>query len=127
MIGTRPSFNLGQFIFDQTVQHAQSHIVLKPIAYPSMMSSILQDQEEDILIAADEEGPFLGVITINPKLTQGTHVADIPLTTADTGGAIGSDTDETMRVLRVEIRLSDGVIQTSLARKSVLEVLDFSD
>ncbi|GAA0155644.1 hypothetical protein LIER_13330 [Lithospermum erythrorhizon] len=121
MIGTRALFNLGQFIFDQVVQHAQSHAILKPIAYPSMLCSILESHKEDILTAEDVEGLAPGFITISPKLMQGTQVADIPLVTVDTGGASGSGTDETAKILRDEIRYLDGVIQSSLARKSVLD------
>ncbi|GAA0181473.1 hypothetical protein LIER_30248 [Lithospermum erythrorhizon] len=121
MIGTGALFNSGQFIFVQTVQHGQSHAMLKPIAYPSMLCSILQDRKEDILTAADEEGPFPGLITISPKLMQDTHVADIPLALIDAGGASGSSTDGTTQLLRDEILHLDGPIQTSLARKSVLE------
>ncbi|GAA0139927.1 hypothetical protein LIER_35157 [Lithospermum erythrorhizon] len=63
----------------------------------------------------------LGFITISPKLMQGTHVADIPLVTIDTGGGSRSGIDDTARVLRDEIRHLEGVIHSSLARKSVLE------
>ncbi|GAA0148609.1 hypothetical protein LIER_08001 [Lithospermum erythrorhizon] len=78
-------------------------------------------RKEDILTATDEEGPFPDVITISPKLMQGTHVADILLVTVDTGGASGSGTDDTARILRDEILHLDGVIQSSLARKSFPE------
>ncbi|GAA0179101.1 hypothetical protein LIER_29931 [Lithospermum erythrorhizon] len=65
--------------------------------------------------------PTKGVITISPKLMQGTHIADIPLAIVDTGGALESGTDETPKIIRDEMRHLDGVIQTSLARKSVWE------
>ncbi|GAA0151308.1 hypothetical protein LIER_10053 [Lithospermum erythrorhizon] len=41
MIGTGASFDLGRVLFDQIVQHAQFHVVLNPIAYPSIIYSIL--------------------------------------------------------------------------------------
>ncbi|GAA0157036.1 hypothetical protein LIER_14387 [Lithospermum erythrorhizon] len=62
------SFNLGQFIFEQVVRHAQSHDVLKPIAYASLLSIIIEAQQPDILTATDEEALSPGFITINPKL-----------------------------------------------------------
>ncbi|GAA0173878.1 hypothetical protein LIER_27388 [Lithospermum erythrorhizon] len=68
-------------------KHAQSHAVLKPIAYPNMFCNILESQKEDILTAEDVEGPASGFITIGPKLMQGTHIADIPQVTAESGGA----------------------------------------
>ncbi|GAA0158337.1 hypothetical protein LIER_15394 [Lithospermum erythrorhizon] len=58
--------------------------------------------KEDILTAADKEGPFPGVITISPKLMQGTYVTDIPLAHVDVGGASGSSTDGTVQLLRDE-------------------------
>ncbi|GAA0159450.1 hypothetical protein LIER_16220 [Lithospermum erythrorhizon] len=109
--------NIQNVTFCNLVKHAQSHDVLKPIAYPSMLCGILKD----ILTAENIEGPAPGFITISPKLMQGTHVADIPLVTTETGGVSGSGTDETTKVMRDEIRHLDGVIQSSLARKSVLE------
>ncbi|GAA0161168.1 hypothetical protein LIER_17544 [Lithospermum erythrorhizon] len=60
-------------------------------------------------------------ITISPKLMEGTHIADIPLALVDAGGASGSSTDGTARLLKDEIRYLDGVIRSSLARKSMLE------
>ncbi|GAA0186987.1 hypothetical protein LIER_34275 [Lithospermum erythrorhizon] len=52
---------------------------------------------------------------------EGTHVADIPLAPVDAGGASGSSTNGTVQLLRDEIRYFDGVIRSTLARKSLLE------
>ncbi|GAA0141274.1 hypothetical protein LIER_02454 [Lithospermum erythrorhizon] len=73
------------------------------------------------VLTEDVEGPSPGFITISPKLIQETHVANIPLVTVDTSGASGSGTDKTIKILRDELRHLDGVIQSSLARKYVLE------
>ncbi|GAA0157211.1 hypothetical protein LIER_43397 [Lithospermum erythrorhizon] len=121
IIGMRASFNLEQFIFEQVVQHARSHVVLKPIAYPSLLCNIIEAQQPDILTAADEEAPSHGFTTISPKLLQGTHVADIPLRAIETGSGSGAGNEATARFLKDEIKQLDGVIQSSLARKSVLE------
>ncbi|GAA0187516.1 hypothetical protein LIER_34804 [Lithospermum erythrorhizon] len=86
-----------------------------------MICSILQAQNEVVLTADDTEGPLPGAITISPKLMEGTHVADIPLETVDARRASGSNTDGTAQLLRDEIRYLDGVIQSNLTRKSVLE------
>ncbi|GAA0185583.1 hypothetical protein LIER_32871 [Lithospermum erythrorhizon] len=67
MIGTWVSLNLGQFIFDQTVQHAQSHAVLKLIAYLSMLRSIMEAQHSDIVAAHDEEAPIQGLSLSAPS------------------------------------------------------------
>ncbi|GAA0162918.1 hypothetical protein LIER_18909 [Lithospermum erythrorhizon] len=110
MIGTGASFDLGRFIFDQVVQYAQSHVVLKPIAYPSMLCNILQAQKEDVLTINDSEELPPGTITISPKLLEGIYVTDIPLAQVDAGGASGSSTDGTTQLLRDKIRYLDGVI-----------------
>ncbi|GAA0139647.1 hypothetical protein LIER_01149 [Lithospermum erythrorhizon] len=87
-----------------------------------MLYTILESQKDDILTTIDVEGPAPGFITISPKLMQGTHVVDIHLQSEDTSGALSSGNDETARILRDEIRHLDRVIQSSLARKSVLEI-----
>ncbi|GAA0173741.1 hypothetical protein LIER_27296 [Lithospermum erythrorhizon] len=99
MIGTGTSFDLGRVLFDKIIQHAQSHVLLKPIAYPSMICSILLAQHNNILTTNETEGAALGVITINPKLMEGTHVVDVPLAPLDEEGASGSHTDGTVRLL----------------------------
>ncbi|GAA0144911.1 hypothetical protein LIER_42830 [Lithospermum erythrorhizon] len=86
-----------------------------------MLCGILESQKENILTAEDVEGPTLGFITISPKLMQGTYVADTPLATVDAGGALGSNTNGTAQLLRDKIHYLEGVIQSSLAKKSVLE------
>ncbi|GAA0164456.1 hypothetical protein LIER_20086 [Lithospermum erythrorhizon] len=86
-----------------------------------MTCSILLAQNEDILTVDDTEGPSPGVITINPKLMEDTHVDDMPLAHVADEGASGSGTDGTAQLLRDEIGYLDGVIQSSLSRKSVLE------
>ncbi|GAA0151212.1 hypothetical protein LIER_09982 [Lithospermum erythrorhizon] len=63
IIGTGASFNLGQFIFDQTVQHAQSHTILKPIAYPiETRSGSGADNDETVYFLRDEIKDLEGVI-----------------------------------------------------------------
>ncbi|GAA0183962.1 hypothetical protein LIER_31285 [Lithospermum erythrorhizon] len=121
MISTGASFDLGRVLFDQTIEHAQSNAVLKPIAYPSIICSILLVQNEDILTADDNEDPPPGVITISPKLMEGTHVADVPLGPTADERASGSKIDATAKMLRDEIKYLDGVMQSTIARKSVLE------
>ncbi|GAA0170302.1 hypothetical protein LIER_24597 [Lithospermum erythrorhizon] len=51
---------------------------------------------------------------------EGTHVVDVPMAPLADEGAPGSRTDGAAQLLRDEIRYLDGVIQSSLARKSVL-------
>ncbi|GAA0170848.1 hypothetical protein LIER_25022 [Lithospermum erythrorhizon] len=85
------------------LQHAQSHAVLKLTAYPSLPCNIIESKYSNIPTTIDDEGPSPGLLTISLKLLQ------------------GASNDETTRFLRDEIRHLEGVIQSSLARKSVLE------
>ncbi|GAA0144955.1 hypothetical protein LIER_36041 [Lithospermum erythrorhizon] len=82
---------------------------------------ILHAQKEVILTTDDTEGLSSGAITVRPKLMEGTHIADILLASVDASGASGSNTDGIAQLLRDEIRYLDGVIQSNVARKSVLE------
>ncbi|GAA0163831.1 hypothetical protein LIER_19605 [Lithospermum erythrorhizon] len=50
-----------------------------------------------------------------------THVADMPLRAVETGGGSRAGNDETVQFIRNEIKHLEGMIRTSLARKSVLE------
>ncbi|GAA0143933.1 hypothetical protein LIER_04501 [Lithospermum erythrorhizon] len=112
---------MGRVLFDQITQHATSHVVLKPIPYPKMICSILLSQHNDILTSDDVEGADPGVITITPRLMEGTHVADVPLGPQTEEDTSTTHTDSTVQLLQEEIRYLNGVIQTSMARKSVLE------
>ncbi|GAA0142666.1 hypothetical protein LIER_03510 [Lithospermum erythrorhizon] len=77
-------------------------------------------KNEDMLIVNVIEGPPPGTITISLNLLEGTHVVDIPLAPVDAGAALGSSIDGTTQLLRDESRYLDRVIQSSLARKSMV-------
>ncbi|GAA0159514.1 hypothetical protein LIER_16268 [Lithospermum erythrorhizon] len=77
--------------------------------------NIIEAQQPDILTTADEEANFLGFITINPKLLQITHVADISLRVIEIGSGSGAGNEESTRFLRDEIKHLDGMIQSRLA------------
>ncbi|GAA0167472.1 hypothetical protein LIER_22399 [Lithospermum erythrorhizon] len=79
--------------------------------------SILNYQKEDILTTEDVEGPGLGFITISPKLIQVLVSSQVE----DDSSASGGGNEERAKFLRDKICHLDGVIQTSLVRKSVLE------
>ncbi|GAA0184251.1 hypothetical protein LIER_31539 [Lithospermum erythrorhizon] len=96
-------FNFGQFTFDQTVQYAQSHVILNPIAYPGLLCNIMEDHHPDILTTMDEEALSPGFLTVSPKLLQGTHVTNIPLRPCKIGGSFGVGQDETIRIIRDEM------------------------
>ncbi|GAA0171192.1 hypothetical protein LIER_25285 [Lithospermum erythrorhizon] len=75
-----------------------SKTMAKPIAYPTMMCSIMESEQPDILMPVDIEAQPV-----------------------ETGGSSGIGQDEIVWIIRDEIRHLERVIQTSLSRKSVLE------
>ncbi|GAA0166757.1 hypothetical protein LIER_21842 [Lithospermum erythrorhizon] len=90
-----------------------SYAVLKPIAYPSLLYNIIESQHSNIITTADVEGPFLGILTIIPKLLQGTHVADIPLSTIETGTTSGAVLEARLRSLEDDRAVSDSEADAS--------------
>jgi hypothetical protein len=52
-IGTKTKMNFGAYIFYQTVRHGRSEAVKLPIAFPTLLCSIILDQQPGILTAAD--------------------------------------------------------------------------
>jgi hypothetical protein len=52
-IGTQTKMNMGTFIFEQTLRHGRSEAVKLPIAFPTMLTGIILDQQPSILCAAD--------------------------------------------------------------------------
>jgi hypothetical protein len=52
-IGTKTKMNFGAYIFYQTVRHGKSEAVKLPIAFPTLLCSIILDQQPGILTAAD--------------------------------------------------------------------------
>ncbi|GAA0143675.1 hypothetical protein LIER_35788 [Lithospermum erythrorhizon] len=86
-----------------------------------MICSIILAQNNDIMTSDDIEGAAPGVITISLKLMEWTHVADVPLAPPTKEGTSASHTDGIVQLLQGEIRYLNEVIQSSMARKSVLE------
>ncbi|GAA0161094.1 hypothetical protein LIER_17493 [Lithospermum erythrorhizon] len=64
---------------------------------------------------------MLSQVTKKNADSMGTHVANIPLRAIETRSGLSTGSDETSRFIRDEIKHLDSVIQSSLARKSVLE------
>jgi hypothetical protein len=69
--------NIGAYIFDQTVRHGKSKAVKLPIAFPTLLSSIILDQQPDILTAADVPKKRESPLSLHFKLFGSHHVADL--------------------------------------------------
>jgi hypothetical protein len=52
-IGTKTKMNYGAYIFEQTIRHGKSDAVKLPIAFPTLLSRIIVDQQPGILAVAD--------------------------------------------------------------------------
>ena len=52
-VGTRTNFDYGNYIFDQTMKHAESCAIKGPITFPSLLCGIIIDQYPDILVEKD--------------------------------------------------------------------------
>ncbi|KAK2454105.1 hypothetical protein QL285_001700 [Trifolium repens] len=79
-VGTSTEFNYGAHIFDETVQHAKSWAIRMPIAFPSLICSIILAQHPAILTADDEVSKRESPLDFHPRLFEGTHAADIEIT-----------------------------------------------
>ncbi|KAK2388742.1 hypothetical protein QL285_062388 [Trifolium repens] len=76
-VGTGTSFDYGAHIFEETVQHAKSWAVRMPIAFPSLICSIIIAQHPSILTADDEVSKRESPLDFHPTLFEGKHAADI--------------------------------------------------
>ncbi|WJX32974.1 hypothetical protein P8452_21234 [Trifolium repens] len=76
-VGTESVFNYGAYIFEEIVQHAKSWAVRMPIAFPSLICSIILAQHPTILTADDEVSKRESPIDFRPRLFEGKHAADI--------------------------------------------------
>ncbi|KAK2436082.1 hypothetical protein QL285_021096 [Trifolium repens] len=97
-VGTGTEYNYGAHIFDETVQHAKSWAIRMPIAFPSLICSIILAQHPSILTADDEVSKRDSPLDFHPRLFEGKHAADIdiagPSSVAPTGPfglSVGSD------------------------------------
>jgi hypothetical protein len=76
-VGTGTSFDYGAHIFEETVQHAKSRDVRMPIAFASLICSIIIAQHPGILTADDEVSKRESPLDFHPRLFEGKHAADI--------------------------------------------------
>ncbi|KAK2418418.1 hypothetical protein QL285_040615 [Trifolium repens] len=89
-VGTGTEFNYGAHIFDETVQHAKSWAIRMPIAFPSLICSIILAQHPSILTADDEVSKRESPLDFHPRLFEGTHAADIEITGPSVAAPTGS-------------------------------------
>jgi hypothetical protein len=76
-VGTKTKMNIGAFIFEQTLRHGRSEAVKLPIAFPTLLTGIILDQQPGILYAADVPKKRESPLTLHFKLFESRHVADL--------------------------------------------------
>ncbi len=76
-IGTRSKFDYGTYIFDETVMHGKSHAVKMPIAFPTLICDIILNQHPGICTEADVPKRMESDLSLDYRLFEGTHAADI--------------------------------------------------
>jgi hypothetical protein len=67
-VGTRVKMDFGKYIFDQTVRHAKTDAVRFPIAFPSLLCSIILDQYPGLVNASNLPKKMDSLLTIHQKL-----------------------------------------------------------
>jgi hypothetical protein len=77
IVGTETRYDFGKYIFDQTVKHAKTLAVKMPVAFPSLLCSIIIGQHPGILVSSDVAIKRESPLTLHAKLFEGKHVADI--------------------------------------------------
>jgi hypothetical protein len=76
IVGTETRYDFGKYIFDQTVKHAKTLAVKMPVAFPSLLCSIIIGQHPGILVSSDVAIKRESPLTLHAKLFEGKHVAD---------------------------------------------------
>jgi len=98
VVGTQVKMDFGRYIFDQTVKHANTDVVRLPIAFPSLMCSIMLDQHPGLITAVDLPKKRESPLTIHQKLFGDNHVPDLVGTSGSTP-AVGLMTKEEIILL----------------------------
>jgi hypothetical protein len=125
-IGTQTKMNIGTFIFEQTLRHGRSEAVKLPIAFPTLLTGIILQQQPGILSSADVTKKRESSLTLHFKLFESRHVADlvgasVPTSTptaAGTGSGLMSRKEivtalkDTCRYLKERKTLFDRMILT---------------
>ncbi|GAA0171687.1 hypothetical protein LIER_41202 [Lithospermum erythrorhizon] len=121
VLGSGDNLNVGQVIFYQIVDHARSNAVLKPIGYPSLICSLLKTQHPEVMTGINEDDVAPKSFSISHKLLSGTHVIDVPIPDGGVEKVVTGRQTAAVQILQDEIAYLDGVIQSSLTRKLMIE------
>ncbi|XP_045803021.1 uncharacterized protein LOC123896707 [Trifolium pratense] len=122
-VGTKFPFDYGSYIFYETLTHAVSFAVEKPIAFPTLLCNIILEQHPDILTAADVTCVRPGKLVIEQRLIAETDAAagvgpSVPKKTAKLSRRqMIADLTETSRALAARKLKIDRVIESLKAEE----------
>ena len=132
-IGTRSSFDFGNFVLDHLAKHAKSFAVKLPIGFPSLITGIMLKQNKNILRSTNVVEKRPGVLNFSHKLFEGKHARDLvrpSIATSDISGSklhLRTMTEEVQRnvlkELLEEIETLKKTIETLSNRKFKCEAL----
>ncbi|XP_045810756.1 uncharacterized protein LOC123905167 [Trifolium pratense] len=74
-VGTKAKFDYGSYFFHETLSHAMTYAVEKPVAFPTLLCNVILEQHLDILRSTDVPCTRKGGLTIEQRLLEGTNVA----------------------------------------------------
>ncbi|PNX83387.1 envelope-like protein, partial [Trifolium pratense] len=77
MIGTGTKINVGQYIFNQVVQHAKTSVTKQPIAFPTLLCDIIFSQHPSIRHEGESAKKRATPLAIHQKLYSKQHAPDI--------------------------------------------------
>ena len=77
VIGTKSKMGFGRYIFNQTVKHAKNDAVRLPIAFPTLLCSIMLDQHPGLITGDDLPKKRESPLTIHQKLFGDNHAPDL--------------------------------------------------
>ncbi|PNX59931.1 envelope-like protein, partial [Trifolium pratense] len=86
-IGTGTVFDYGTHIFNATILHGSSTAVKMPIAFPTLICDIILSQHPDICTKSDVPVSRPSALTMDFRLLEGKHAADIAVASLKTPAA----------------------------------------
>ena len=121
-VGTKSTFNFGNYIYDQTVKHAESYAVKLPIAFPTILCGIMLSQHPNLLNNIDYVRKRESPLSLHYKLFEGTHVPDIVSTSGKAAsGAVSKE--DLIAELKDTCKMLEVTIKANTEKKMELERL----
>ncbi|CAJ2668306.1 unnamed protein product [Trifolium pratense] len=122
VVGTKAKFDYGSYFFQETLSHALTYAVEKPVALPTLLCNIILEQHPDILRSTDVPCKRKGVLVIEQRLLDGTNAAPGVGTSVQAGVLSRKqmivDLTETSRALEARKLKIDRVIEALKAQEA---------